>query len=99
MGSLVLSIPPREAIRLGERILVIHDYRAYSNTDPAKNRNLIAYSTAGQQLWVAENPSKSEADVFLSFVCDSPLQVWNYACFVCTIDPETGRLIDARFTK
>lgn len=90
-GSLEFAIPPGAAIKLGEKLVVIHDYRIYPNNGPA--RNLVAYSLSGRELWVAEHPSRSEVDAYVDFVSGVPLRAWNYAGYLCTLDPETGRII------
>ncbi len=52
-GRLELSIPVKEAILLGQHVLVIHDYVAYDRAKPAPN--LVAYSPSGEQVWTAQN--------------------------------------------
>jgi hypothetical protein len=96
-GHLHFPIRPMEAIRLDDRILVIHDYMAYPQGRAAAN--LVAYSPGGEVLWIAENPGAGGADAYVNFVSESPLRVWNFACYVCTIDPESGKLVHAQFTK
>ena len=96
-GSLEFPIRPMEAIRLDDLVLVIHDYMAYPRGQAAAN--LVAYSPAGNRVWVAENPNAGGADAYVNFMSESPLRVWNFACYVCTIDPQTGKLMDAQFTK
>jgi len=95
-GGINLRIRALEAIRLGERVLVIHDYMAFPQGKPAPN--LVAYSLAGERLWTAENPGV-EADAYVDFLSEEPLWVWNFACYRCRIDSETGKLLESHFTK
>src|SRR5436305_1613888 len=97
-GHLDLSLRVLDAIRLGDRILVIHDYMAYPHGKPAPN--LVAYSPSGERLWTADNLGGSgETDCYVSFMSEEPLVVWNFACFRCRIDPQTGKLLESEFTK
>jgi hypothetical protein len=97
-GHLDLQAPVIEAVRLGDRILVVHDYMAFSQDRPAAN--LVAYSPRGERLWVAENLTLSSAtDAYVGFLSEEPLWVGNFEGFRCRIDPETGQLLASEFTK
>jgi hypothetical protein len=85
------------ARRIGDRVLVIFDYMEFPNGRPAQN--LVAYDLHQQELWRAESPEGGGADAYVNFISESPLTAWNFACYACTIDPETGRLIEKQFTK
>jgi hypothetical protein len=82
---------------VGDRLAVLFDYMA----GPLHHqfRNLFGYDLRGTQMWVAEHPSSDTADVYVQFMDGDPLVVWSLACFVCVIDPQSGRLIKATFTK
>jgi hypothetical protein len=98
-GHLDLPLRVIEAIRHGERVLVVHDWMAYPRGLPAPN--LVAYATDGRQLWTAENLERGigETDAYVGFLTEEPLWVANFAGFRCRIDPETGRLLESEFTK
>jgi len=65
-----------------------------------RTANLVAYSTSGERLWTAENPTAgSAADAYVEFLSESPLWVGNFNGFDCRIDPETGGLLEKAFTK
>ena len=97
-GGLKLSIRVQDAVRLGERVLVIHDYMAYPSEKPAPN--LVAYSLSGERLWTAENLGGSvQTDAYVGFLSEEPLWVYNFAGYRCRIDPETGKLLESEFTK
>lgn len=86
-----------QAILLNDRVLIIFDYMEYPQGCSA--RNLVAYDKNQNELWVAENPSSSPVDAYVNFVSSKPLKVWNFACYICTLDPQTGKLLDSQFTK
>jgi hypothetical protein len=97
-GHLDLPIRIMDAVRLGDSILVIHDYMAYPLQKPAPN--LVAYSTSGERLWTAENLTQDSAtDAYVNFCSEAPLWVGNFMSFNCRIDPQTGRLLERVFTK
>jgi hypothetical protein len=71
-GALDLPIPATQAIRLGERILVIHDYMAYDRAKPAPN--LVAYNLFGERVWTAQNLTQGSAtDAYVNFLSEEPL--------------------------
>ena len=55
--------------------------------------------TRGGKLWTAEHPGTGAADAYVEFMSEDPLIIWNFACFRCTIDPVSGKLLEAQFTK
>ena len=97
-GHLDLSIRTMEAVRVGDCILVIHDYMAYPPHEPAPN--LVAYTTTGQLLWTAENlTTSSHTDAYVGFLSEDPLWVGNFDGFRCRIDLQTGKVREREFTK
>jgi predicted small integral membrane protein len=96
-GHLDLNADALEAIRVDDRILVVHDYMAFPS---GPSRNLAPYSTRGDQLWIAENPTTADAtDAYVGFVSEDPLWVGNFNGFVCKIDPRNGKILEKKFTK
>jgi hypothetical protein len=97
-GQLELPLAVKGAIRLGDRILVIHDYMLYDKAKPAPN--LVAYDLRGGTLWTAPTLTQaSPTDAYVEFISEEPLWVGNFAGFNCRIDPETGRVHETVFTK
>jgi hypothetical protein len=97
-GHLDLPLPIKDAVRIADRILVIHDYMAYPLQQPAPN--LVAYSTSGEHIWTAPNLTRSSpTDAFTNFISEDPLWVGNFEGFNCKIDPQTGALLESVFTK
>ena len=87
-----------DAVRIGEHILVIHDYMAYPLEQPAPN--LVAYTTNGKRLWTAENLTRDSAtDAYTNISSEDPLWVGNFMGYSCKIDPQTGKLLERVFTK
>ncbi|HRQ90673.1 MAG TPA: hypothetical protein PLA50_17905 [Bacteroidia bacterium] len=85
-----------QARMIGNKVLIIFDYMAYPNVPPAPN--LVAYDQNQKELWIAENPGGGAA-AYVNFISEEPLKVWNFSCFICTLDPKTGKLLEAEFTK
>ena len=86
-----------DARRIDDRVLVIFDYMEFPNGRPAQN--LVAYDLEQKEVWKPENPENGVADAYVNFISEEPLKVWNFACYVCTIDVKTGRLLEKQFTK
>ena len=96
-GRRVMPHPILQSRRIGERILVVFDPMDFPRCRQA--RNLVAYDLNGNELWTAEHPTNETADCYVNFVSDEPLWVGNFAGFTCRIDLETGKLLEAVFTK
>jgi hypothetical protein len=79
------------------RFLVIYDYMQFPQNSPA--RNLVAHSMDGSELWRAESISALSTDAYVNFISKSPLVVGNFAGYDVTIDPETGTVLNMKFTK
>ena len=89
--------PVLEWRRIGDKILVIYDYMDFPKNAPA--RNLFAYTESGELLWQGEAFSTLSTDASVSIISEIPLVVSNFAGYAVTYDIETGRVVDARFTK
>jgi hypothetical protein len=89
--------PVLQAERIGDTVLVIFDYMYYDQKKPAQN--LVAFDLHGKELWKAENPTDTRIDAYTNFLEDEGLRVGNFAGYSCTIDLDSGKLIEAQFTK
>jgi hypothetical protein len=87
-----------EAIEFDVIVIVIFDYLEFPNHRVAKN--LCGFSRDGNNLWIAENPTTQSNDGYTNFLKrENGLWVGNFAGYSCQIDPKTGKLIEAIFTK
>lgn len=102
----VTEYPVKEAFALAEAVCVLLEPDAYlSDSGYSKERrrgegalrNLRAYSPNGVLLWEAEFPD--EADYYYRIVSREPLEVLSFSSYRCRIDPESGRIVEARFMK
>jgi len=96
-GRIAGLYPVTAASEIGGRVLVLYDYMAFPHGSPA--RNLFAYDLAGNQLWRAEDIGLGATDGYTNFITDVPLVVGNFAGAACTIDPNTGKVLNTVFTK
>jgi hypothetical protein len=92
-----LGRPVLDAHQIGNRIVVVFDYMSFPKFQQAKN--LMAYDLSQKLLWIAQHPTTVSTDTYVQIKQEAPLKVWNFACFVCDIDIETGKLLHAEFTK
>ena len=90
--------PISEAILLNNIVVVIYEPIAQEEKF-RQFQNMVAFDLAGQKIWTAEHPTNTTNDCYINFVKTKPLTVWNFACYLCEIDPATGRIIKAQFTK
>jgi hypothetical protein len=86
-----------DACQIGDKVIVIFDYMSYSRRTQAKN--MMAFDLQKKELWTAEHPTDKQTDTYIKFLSEEPLRACNFASFDCRIDPATGRLLHAEFTK
>ncbi len=87
-----------DAIEFEDYVVVIFDYMEFPKHGVA--RNLFGFSREGKELWVAENPTTQSNDGYTNFLKrEKGLWVGNFAGYSCLINPKTGKLIEAIFTK
>jgi hypothetical protein len=92
-----LDYPIRQTVLMDNRIIVVFDYMAKQNI--GQFRNLRAYDFEGKELWIAQHPSNETVDTYVEITNNNPLIVWNYAGYICEIDPTNGKIIKATFAK
>ena len=92
-----LDRPVLDVHQIGTKIVVVFDYMSFPKGEQAKN--LMAYDLDQNLLWIAEHPTTEATDTYVEIVEETPLKAWNFACYFCEIDIETGRLLHAEFTK
>ena len=93
------EFPIRDAVMLGDKVILLYDPDSSEAIRFRQFQNLVAYSVHGEKLWTGEHPTNETAAVYINFMSSNPLRVWNFACFVCEINPTNGKLIQAQFTK
>ncbi len=89
--------PVAQALLAGERVLVLYDYMA--GPRHRQFQNLEAFTLDGVRLWTAQHPTSTTADAYVSISSVSPLRVSSFASYDCTLDIESGRLLESAFTK
>ena len=92
-----VSYPVTQAVLVGDRVLVLYDYMAGPRY--RQFQNLEAFTLDGVRLWTAEHPTSETADSYVSIKSVSPLRVSSFASYDCTLDIESGRLLESAFTK
>ena len=99
VGSRKWSVdyPVRDARLVGDNLVVMYDYTA--GPRHRQFQNVQAFDRFGGLLWTAEHPTAEAVDAYIEFVDVSPLILWNFACYRCTLDPRTGKLLRAQFIQ
>lgn len=92
-----VAYPIRGVRLIDGRVLVLYDY--WKGPRHRQFQNLEAFDLAGKHVWTAEHPTNETADAYVDFTRDEPLTLWNFGGFVCVVDPRTGKLVSAEFTK
>ena len=92
-----LGRPVLDSCQIGHRVIVIFDPMSYPRNKQAKN--MVAFDLDQNEVWTAAHPTNQTSDAYLKFTKCDPLQAWNFACYLCTIDPVNGQLLGAIFTK
>jgi hypothetical protein len=89
--------PVRDARLVGCSVVVLYDYTA--GPRHRQFQNVQAFDRFGGLLWTAEHPTAETVDAYIEIVDVAPLILWNFACYRCTLDPCTGKLLDAKFIE
>jgi len=85
-----------ETRQFEDKLLVIYDWMKFPFASSI--RNLYAYDAEGGRLWVAE--ARRLGYFYTGFAGDGRLvKAATWDCFCCTLDPETGKIIEEVFTK
>ena len=96
VGDLVVLV--LDSVRVGDLVVLVLDWTPLADGRVGQH-NLRAYALGGREVWVAEHPTHGSNDCYTEIHSRSPLIVGNFAGFRCEIEPETGRLVEAVFTK
>ena len=96
-GSLDVGYPVMDARDIDGLVVVLCNWMAFPQDGPA--RNLFAYDQDGKLLWRAGDIGWGTTDAWTGITSEDPLVAFNFACFSCTIDPASGKVLDQRFTK
>jgi uncharacterized Fe-S cluster-containing radical SAM superfamily enzyme len=96
-GRIIAPYVVLDAREVEGRVFVLYDYMDFPRGEPS--RNLFAYDQKGNELWRAEDIGFGAIDGYTNIISESPLTVGNFACFECTIDMNTGKVLDKSFTK
>ncbi|TFW08104.1 hypothetical protein E4K72_08055 [Oxalobacteraceae bacterium OM1] len=98
VGNRTLKMPYTilDAGRFASGIAVVFDYMEFDKSERCEN--LWAIDLEGNRVWIAEAPDVP-ANAYVSLISTQPLKAWNFACYICTLEPECGRLIEAEFAK
>ena len=86
-----------DAVQINDIVIIIFDYMEYPRQQQA--RNMEGYSMKKEKIWTAEHPTNQNTDTYINFVSESPLTACNFSSHTCVIDPQSGALLDAKFTK
>jgi hypothetical protein len=76
--------------------IVLLDY--YGASQARLWANLRRLRSDGGVVWAASTPSPSDMFTDVEWY-DGRLTAWTWECFMITVDPKTGRLLEKVFTK
>ncbi|MCG6118900.1 MAG: hypothetical protein MEQ07_12055 [Aquimonas sp.] len=62
-------------------------------------RNLLAFRLDGSLAWIAEQPTNAAHDVYYRIIDTSPIRALAFTSWSCTIDKESGRVVNREFFK
>ena len=80
-------------------ILKLFDWMDYPKDQAT--RNVEAYDHHGKRLWVIESLGENPATDYYTDISseDDKIHAFNFQCYDCIIDEETGKILDSYFTK
>lgn len=92
-----------DAVLVNDTVLLIFDSREYPENKAA--RNLEGYTLDGHRLWVAENPTDTPNEAYAEFLANdegtvaNSVDVGDLSGFRCSIDLDSGKLVNLVYTK
>jgi hypothetical protein len=97
--KLIQPYPIDEAFWVGDVVVLLYSPDS-EHSKFGQFANLIAIDPeTGDEIWQAELPTTTTGDRYYNVASHEPLVVRSVKSFVCTIDPETGRIINKQFVK
>ncbi len=101
-GTYTLPRNILEAIEIDGGIYVI--YNSMEFKEDRADANLVRINESGENIWEADNPTGDVTDAYIGFdriikQGKGKIVAFNFSCFKCTINSETGKIINAKFTK
>jgi outer membrane protein assembly factor BamB len=84
-----------ELLPIEDRVIVREDYYHY----PRDRSNVYCLDASLEAVWFAERPSGNDVYSGILGLAEGRLRLYSYDGFTCQVDPGTGRLLEARFTK
>ncbi|GAB4271365.1 MAG: hypothetical protein Tsb0018_03480 [Opitutales bacterium] len=64
------------------------------------SRNIFGVNAEGEIVWQVEAPTKDPVDLYTQLTeSEGKIIAGSWSCFLCHIDPQTGRILDKEFTK
>jgi len=105
-GTLEINGRPIQT-RFSVRAAAAQDARVFVLFDPDANprkhwgtfANLAALDAGGKELWLADTATTTTGDCFTAIESVTPLVVYSWSGYSCTIEPETGHIQERRSTK
>ena len=78
--------------------LKLFDWMEYPKGKPA--RNVEAFNKRGESIWVIEDIGGGDADCYTHISSSNgEIHAFNFMCYDCIIDEETGKVLSKTFTK
>lgn len=96
--SVDLDYPLADAFQLGDKIIVLFDPDAYTETF-GQFRNLIAITREGEKLWAAELPTTESGDRYYRVTSKDPLIAYSIYSYGCEINHSNGKILSKTFIK
>jgi hypothetical protein len=94
---LSMEYPIQDLIEHEEFVIVLYAYDSYQGA--GQFSNLVAVDKDGEEIWKAEHPTSDHVSAYVKLLKRDPLVAWNFAGYRCTINPDSGEIIEAVFEK
>ena len=91
--------PAQEFFTRGDRVIALLDPDKGPYHPNNRYANLVCYAADGTLVWRAELPTSGGGDCYFKVRSEDPIVVSSFSSYRCTIDPETGRIVDRTFLK
>lgn len=96
--TVTLEYPVMSAFENKGRIFVLFDPDSFVESF-GQFHNLIALDATGNKIWDAQLPTSTSGDRYYQLTSIEPLIADSIYSFTCTLDHESGRILNKEFYK
>jgi hypothetical protein len=92
-----MDYPIKDIVEYDDLIVILYEYSSFEGV--GQFSNLFAVDRDGNEIWRADHPTTDSSSAYVRITSSDPLVVSNFTSYQCTIDVNSGRIVDTVLTK